>query len=422
MTIGLVIIAFGTTLLWGGSLNPSDPPASTMKTLNQLEPRTAVQTLSGSSLSTYVISQPGSYYLTNNFASGFNKHGLEIASDNVSVDLCGFMISPGLIFGQIRHGIYMSGRKNVEIRNGTIRNFPGCGIVDDSADGRGHRVESVRVQENQNRGIYLNGKGHRVVGCTARSNGGEGIWAGYPSFIQDNHIEDNQDNMFLVRPGLFYYRYYAENTQMHIEAFYVAQYETTNAQYCEFLNNYDPYGEYLNSNMEIDPNGAVGQYIYTVHSGKENHPVNYVSFYNATAYVNWYSRVTGQKYRLPTSPQWQKAASFDPAEMKKYIYGFHRDSIDSTWCNYDNAYGGTLPVGYFDGTGDKNNAVNFYGCYDMSGNVNEWTTTLHSTDNYIIGGGGYTSDATACQANTISYAYFAATSSSMGFRVVRDVD
>src|SRR5882757_10456894 len=49
-----------------GSLTPPGAPAPTMKSLDQLEPRTDVLKLSGDGANSYIISQPGSYYLTTN--------------------------------------------------------------------------------------------------------------------------------------------------------------------------------------------------------------------------------------------------------------------------------------------------------------------------------------------------------------------
>ncbi len=39
-----------------------------------------------------------------------------------------------------------------------------------------------------------------------------------------------------------------------------------------------------------------------------NQPVVGVSWYEAEAYANWLSEVTGKQYRLPTEEEWEQAA------------------------------------------------------------------------------------------------------------------
>jgi hypothetical protein len=85
----------------------------------------------------------------------------------------------------------MSGRTNVEIRNGTIRNFGGAGIAEgDYSNGREHRVIGMRVLSNYN-GIYLLGTGHVVEDCIVANNRSEGIHANFECRIVSNHIRAN---------------------------------------------------------------------------------------------------------------------------------------------------------------------------------------------------------------------------------------
>jgi hypothetical protein len=117
----------------------------------------------------YTISAPGAYYLGGNL-SYTGGNGITIASDHVTLDLMGYTITgPGIA----NNGIYMNGRKNVEIRNGTISGWE-CGIYEEGAAGVGHRIINVRVEGNKIRGMYLRGDGHLIKGCRA-TGGGNGL-------------------------------------------------------------------------------------------------------------------------------------------------------------------------------------------------------------------------------------------------------
>jgi len=194
--------------------------------------------------------------------------------------------------------------------------------------------------------------------------------------------------MVFVPAGNFLFQQYQYGSGwVYVNSFMIDKYEITNAFYCEFLNSTDPCGVYYPPHtVDISRAGSYGNYYYTVIPGKENNPVRYVADYHAEAFAQWRSSSYGGTYRLPTLQEWQKAAGWDPVLQKLWTYGFQSDSVDCNWCNYNSCYGDTLPVGSFNGTGGKNDAKSYYGCYDMSGNVFEWTATSSS---YMLCGGGW---------------------------------
>ena len=69
-----------------GPLTPPGAPAPTMKALSQVEPRTDVQQLAGDGSNSFIISQPGAYYLTANITGASGKNGISIRADNVTID------------------------------------------------------------------------------------------------------------------------------------------------------------------------------------------------------------------------------------------------------------------------------------------------------------------------------------------------
>ena len=54
-----------------------------MKTLQQVEPRTDVATLAGDATAVFVITSPGSYYLSGNVPVPASRSGIAIAAANV---------------------------------------------------------------------------------------------------------------------------------------------------------------------------------------------------------------------------------------------------------------------------------------------------------------------------------------------------
>ncbi|MBP8262179.1 MAG: formylglycine-generating enzyme family protein [Pseudomonas sp.] len=101
-------------------------------------------------------------------------------------------------------------------------------------------------------------------------------------------------------------------------------------------------------------------------------PVIHVSWHQAVAYSQWLSKVTGQRYRLPTEAEWEYAAR--AGSTSYYWWGEQLDSPDSQprahcrGCATSRLIQNkTERVGQF--------AANAFGLYDTAGNVWEWTAS-----------------------------------------------
>jgi hypothetical protein len=147
-----------------------------MKTLQQIEPRMEVNAANtpGDASSSFVIAGPGSYYLSSNLVGESGKTGIRIVTDDVTLDLNGFVM----------YGVTGSGngigvgpgatQKNIVVRNGTIRGWAADGIRANAITNA--QFENLRLSENTGNGLYIAG-GSSVRGCTAEGNGDAGFRA-----------------------------------------------------------------------------------------------------------------------------------------------------------------------------------------------------------------------------------------------------
>ncbi len=191
----LVGLMVAVPFVFAGSLEPSGAPTGTMKTLDEVEPKIPIH----ASDLPLTITEPNSYYLaeTINFDPS-DANAITIEANDVTIDLAGFsVIGPNSGTGC---GVYMNGCTNVEIRNGTVRDFY-CGIYEFSSSGRQHRVINVRVMSNGNYGIKLYGDGHMVKDCTAAENGYMGIYVSSGSTVNGSIANRNGNIGIMASDG-----------------------------------------------------------------------------------------------------------------------------------------------------------------------------------------------------------------------------
>jgi formylglycine-generating enzyme required for sulfatase activity len=96
-----------------------------------------------------------------------------------------------------------------------------------------------------------------------------------------------------------------------------------------------------------------------------DHPVVSVSWNDVLTYARWLAEATGERWRLPTEAEWEKAARGTNGHI--FPWG---NQWDSTLTNTrDGGPNATTPVGSYP------SGVSPYGALDMAGNVYEWTST-----------------------------------------------
>jgi len=184
-------------LLFAGPLNPpAGPITSTNKTLQEVEPRIAINLTNtpGDADSLFKITQPGSYYLTGNITGVVGKHGIEIAASGVTLDLMGFDLSgiPAMgAFDGVSATIF--NLTNITVRNGSVRGWGDEGVDLGSNVAINSAIIDVRASDNTGFGIAI-GSYSTITGCTATRNTSGGIFGQFNCTITACMVSFNTGN------------------------------------------------------------------------------------------------------------------------------------------------------------------------------------------------------------------------------------
>lgn len=189
----LASLAFTTAALAGPLNPPAGPVTSTMKTMAEVEPRIAINATNtpGNASALYVISQPGSYYLTGNIVGVAGKHGIVIGNViDVTIDLNGYrLVGVAGSFDGVSSGT--TNGVNVIVRNGIVNSWGQDGI--DLATTRGGQIENVTAYNNGQNGIKA-GSSYSVSNCSANNNAGVGISTGETTTVSNCTAHSNTSN------------------------------------------------------------------------------------------------------------------------------------------------------------------------------------------------------------------------------------
>ena len=142
--------------------------------------------------------------------------------------------------------------------------------------------------------------------------------------------------------------------KMVVNAFYMDQYEVTNAEYKKFVDatRYPPPSHWKDG-------------MYPENTG--NHPVTFVSWDDAYAYAQWAGK------RLPTAEEWEIAAR--GLNGRIFPWG---NTHEAQRVNVNHPDGATAAVGSFA------DDVSAFKVYDMGGNVMEWTMSQYGNQKDIF--------------------------------------
>ena len=182
IVVGLAMLVGVYLGVFAGNLEPPGPPAPTMKTLDEVEPRIPIHAAD----LPLTITQRGSYYLVEDINTAGGGIQVSKATDDVTIDLEGFTLSGGTGVG-IR--IWLSG----EVRNGRVKGWTG----DCMNLGSGSRVVDVIAEGCGGGGIVI-GQSGLVFDSTAINNTGNGISTACHSMVLNSNATSNLSNGILV--------------------------------------------------------------------------------------------------------------------------------------------------------------------------------------------------------------------------------
>jgi formylglycine-generating enzyme required for sulfatase activity len=178
-----------------------------------------------------------------------------------------------------------------------------------------------------------------------------------------------------------------ERQKIELPAYRITSTPITNAQYRAFIAaTGHPWPSVTRG--EWESYGLIHPYERTLRhawqggeppAGRETHPVVLVSHGDANAYAAWLSRTTGKSWRLPTEPEWEKAAR--GPDGRRFPWG---DEFDPLRLNsHDAGPFDTMPAGSFPPGASP------HGVLDAAGQVFEWTATPAGTGRRIVKGGSW---------------------------------
>lgn len=156
------------------------------------------------------------------------------------------------------------------------------------------------------------------------------------------------------------------------EKYWIAKYPLTNARFAPFMEaggyTQDRWWTKAGIEARTRENWTEPRLWQDAKWNGAEQPVVGVSWFEAIAYCQWLSEVTGEKIMLPTEAQWQYAAQ--GTDGREYPWG---KNWDTSRCNNNvggKGIGKTSPVRQYEGKGDSP-----FGVVDMAGNVWEWCLT-----------------------------------------------
>ena len=157
-----------------------------------------------------------------------------------------------------------------------------------------------------------------------------------------------------------------------LDAFLIDKYETTAAEFSEFLNAHPHYAPAF---IETGPAVTIEKVdgLYRPREGLERHPANRISWYGADTYCRWRGK------RLPTEAEWEKAAR--GTDRRTFPWG--EQHPDNSLATYRRPFS-KMGFKAMEPVDSMPQGVSPYGAHHMAGNVWEWVSDWYSDVYYEV--------------------------------------
>lgn len=166
-----------------GDMNPPSSPAPTMKTLDEVEPRTPIS----KDDMPLTIKNPGSYYFTESITwsdagTGSGNAAIDIQSNSVTIDMMGFSLD-GPSTSKCTTGIYSENKQRISIVNGTVKDFTNYCIRLAGESGWYNSVDGIKSENS----LILIKLGDRssAKNCKFYKGTTMSLWVGGNSIVSD---------------------------------------------------------------------------------------------------------------------------------------------------------------------------------------------------------------------------------------------
>jgi gamma-glutamyl hercynylcysteine S-oxide synthase len=231
--------------------------------------------------------------------------------------------------------------------------------------------------------------------------------------------------------------------RVHVPAFYIDSTPTSNGSYLEFVEDggYDDPRWWSPGGWEWRcVSGKRKPAFWLTESGQPlrrrlgrveplplEEPVQHVCYFEAEAFTRWAGR------RLPTEPEWEKAASWGPGATTKRRFPWGDDPPTDGHANLGQSRYRPTPVGSYP------KGASAYGVHQLLGDVWEWTSTdfrghpgfcvfpypeysevFFGSSYKVLRGGSWATDPAACRNTFRNWDYPVRRQIFAGFRTARD--